>query len=185
MTTQTQVNDIKAVEDKFINGLGSGVSAAEHLATLMESVSVSRDTTVIARVLSRAENKGDTAASGVIRFVTGQVFPGAKIVKPKDTKGVPTLKIKGINADTAAIARLKDAVERKLSIRHSTFRKVVKGDGTDTTPKFEARPLDKVQASAKLWAKNHDKTELAEKIKDREAELAALKAIANGQAVSH
>lgn len=185
MTTQTQVNDIKAVEDKFINGLGSGVSAAEHLATLMESVSVSRDTTVIARVLSRAENKGDTAASGVIRFVTGQVFPGAKIVKPKDTKGIPTLKIKGINADTAAITRLKDAVERKLSIRHSTFRKVVKGEGTETEAKFEARPLDKVQASVKAWVGKHDAVELAEKIKETKALLAALEAEVNGKVINH
>lgn len=174
MTTQTQVNDIKSVENNFINGLGSGVSAAGHLATLMESVSVSRDTTVIARVLSRAENKGDTAAGSVIRFVTGQVFPGAKIVKAKDSKGVPTLKIKGIEADAEAIARLKDAVERKLSIRHSTFRKVVKG--TNTEAKFEARPVDKVQASAKSWAAKHDNTELAEKIKETKAFLAALEA---------
>ncbi len=120
------VNNIKTVENKFIQSLGSGVSAGEHLLTLMQNVVTSRDTPIIARVWERAAKKGDSDVVSVLRLVTGAIFPGAKLVKNKDSER-PTIKIKGVEADMDALARLEKAVEKKLSLRHQTFRKLVKG----------------------------------------------------------
>ncbi len=145
-TSSVATNDIKTVEDKFINSLGSGVGAAKQLSEMIKSVSSSRDTTVLARSIFRSEKKGDLAAASIVRFVTGQVWPKAKVQKVKD--GVPKITIKGIEHNQEAINRLVGAVEKNLSIRHTTFRKVVKGD-TDTEPKtFDPKAWAERQAKS-------------------------------------
>lgn len=160
MTTAIQ-NDIEAIEDKFVSSLGAGKSAARHLLALVEAVVSSRDTTIISRAAYRAEGKGDKQAAGILKFVTGQVFPGAKYSAPKE--GAPKITIKGITADTAAVDRFRKAVEKNLSIRHSAFREAIKAE-TDTVEK---------EFDPKAWA---ERTIKAKGKDNLEAMIAALQA---------
>ena len=149
MTTAT--NDIFAVEKKFYASLGNGIAAGEHLFNMIQSVVSSRDTTVLTRAISRAENdKSDKLAGAAIRLVIGQVWPKAKIAKTK--AGDLSIKIKGIDADVEAIARFKDAVERKLSIRNAAFRKAIKADAGETK---EREPIAVVKSGIKAAKKAH------------------------------
>lgn len=122
MTTQN-ANDLNALETAFFRSLGNGVLACENLAGMVMGVVSSRDTTILTKAMSRAMGeKQDGGAVKAIDIVAKQVWPGCKITE-KD--GNYSIRIKGIEADADAITRLKDAVERKLSIRHKTFREVM------------------------------------------------------------
>lgn len=155
-------NDIKKVEDRFVNSLGSGEGAARSLLEMIEAVSVSRDATVLSRAIIRAESKGDTSAASLVRFVVGEVWKGAKLTRSKDKKSI-SIKIKGVQACEDTIGRLRDGVDRKLSLRHSTFRKVVKGDTGDNKKDFDAN------AWANREVKKHTRAEI-------DAMIAALQA---------
>src|SRR6056297_252191 len=129
-------NDIMNVESNFFRSLGNGVKAGEYLQAMILSVVQSRDTTVLVRAMDRARNaKNDEQAARTIALVVGQVWPKCKLGKDKNS--IPTIKISGIDADPNALKRLKEATDKGLSIRHSTYRKVLKGD-TDT-PEFDLK----------------------------------------------
>ena len=155
-------NDIKTIEDRFVNSLGSGAGAASALLSMIEAVVVSRDATVLSRAILRAESKGDTSAASLVRFVVGEVWKGAKITRSKDKKSV-SIKLKGIAACDETVGRLRDGVSRKLSLRHSTFRKVVKGDTGEDKKDFDAN------AWANREVKKHTRAEI-------DAMIAALQA---------
>lgn len=121
----TTVNNVENLESTFYRNLGDGVKACAALAGMIESVVTSRDTTVLTKAMRRAvEDKQDEQAARAVALVASQVWPKAKIGKTKD--GVMTIRIKGIQACDDALARLRNAVDRDLSIRHSTFRKTIK-----------------------------------------------------------
>lgn len=160
------VNDIRNVENNFVNSLGNGKKAVEHLASLMGAVVSSRDTTIITRIMRRAHTKDDTGAISAIRLTVGQVFPGANLKLDKKT-GEYTLKIKGVSADDDAMKRLNEAVERGLSLRHATFRSLIKADVK------EEKPFD-----PKAWAERTTKAH-PDQI---EAMIAALQALRPGKA---
>lgn len=161
-----QPNNMQTVLDRFIKNLGSGVSCGTDLSVLMHDVANTRDTTVVARAIYRAEKKSDDQAASTVKLVTGQVFPGAKITKNEGKP--PTIKIKGIEADTDALERIKGAAERKLSIRHATYRKAVK----PPVEEAEEKPFD-----AKAWAERAKKAHPGEV----EAMIAALQALRGGE----
>ena len=140
-------NDIKKTETAFFSSLGNGVAAVEHLQTLTLAVVSSRDTTILTRQMQRAEKeKNDTGASAAIRKVISAVYVGAKIKKDKKTGGY-SVSIKGLQADADALDRLNQAVEKKLSIRHATFGKLIKGE--------TAKPEFDVASWAQRTAKQH------------------------------
>lgn len=122
-------------EQRFYRALGNGEQAGLELCNMIRSVMSSRDTTVLVRAIRRAEDKKDQQAANVVRFVVRHIWPavldengatikaGAKV--GKDKNGLPVIKISGVGHDDMAFARLEEAVERKLSIRHKAFRNAV------------------------------------------------------------
>ena len=140
-------NDIMKIETSFFQSLGNGVKACNLLAQMVHSVVQSRDTTVLTRAINRAAtDKQDEQAARAIRMVAGQVWPKAKIGKAKD--GTLSIKIKGIEADQEALARLDSAVERQLSIRHAAFRKAI-------MPEQEEEQAFDYQKAAAAFVKRH------------------------------
>lgn len=136
MKGNAMTNDIMKVEGDFFRNLGNGVKAGDFLYQMVQSVVSSRDTTVLVRAMDRAKNKKqDAQAARTIAMVAGQVWPKAKVTKDKN--GYPRITIKGIEADPNALERVKEAVDKGLSIRHTAFRKTVVGDRDK--PEFELK----------------------------------------------
>lgn len=129
-------NNVEAIESKFYTALGNGKIAASHMRDLLVSVVSSRDTTIIAKAIKRAKEKGDDKAAQVLSLATREVFPNAKI--SKDKAGKFSIKIKGIEASKPALERLEKAVADKLSIRGATFAKAIKGETVKEEKPFDA-----------------------------------------------
>ena len=119
-------NDIKAIENKFISNMGSGVGAASALQGLIRDAVTSSDGRHLASAVARLTTKGDTQGVAAVRSIIGAIFPGAKMKKAKDKKTI-VLSLKDAKFDDAAMQRLSDGVDRKLSLR-STLVKEVKGE---------------------------------------------------------
>ena len=116
-------NDIKTVETNFIKSMGNGVSATAYLATLIHDAIVSKDSGRIASVVNKLVAKGDVSGSRVVRQVFSTIFAGAKFALAKDKKSI-VLKMKGVELDTDALARLDGAVKDNLSIRDALVKRV-------------------------------------------------------------
>jgi len=129
----TLINDVKTVEDNFVNAMGSGVAAAKHLATLIDTCVNGGvfDTRSIAIVVNRLDKKSDANGSRAVRQIFAAIFTGATFAKSKDKKSI-VLKLKDKMVDESALDRLAEGVTGGLSIR-STLVKHVKGD-TDKAP---------------------------------------------------
>lgn len=152
----TKPNDIMNVESKFYSALGNGKDAAKHLAAMVESVFVSRDTGVLVRAIYRAEQKKEDAqAAQAIRTCVRTVWPTAKV--SKDKNGQPRILIKGDDGDKAAVKRIREAADKGLSIRGAAFRKAVVGD-TGNTPDWTVQKWATNQAKQAI---KHDVTEAA------------------------
>ena len=148
------VNNIDTVGSNFFRNLGDGVKAAANLQEMVLSVVKSRDTTILARSMYRAEKeKNDTNASAAIRIVVGEVYPDAKLHKNKET-GEYKITIKGCEANPDALTRLATVVEKGLSLRHATFRKTMKGDVSK--PEFNA-----IEAATKFVKAHKNPAEVA------------------------
>ena len=130
MTTPI-VNDIAAVETKFLTAMGNGVIATAHLGALIHDAVSSNDSGHIASVVNKLVKKGDASGSRVVRQVFAAIFTGARFAKAKDKKSI-VLKMKGVKLDADALARLDEAVADNLSIRDALVKRV-KGD-TDKAP---------------------------------------------------
>lgn len=126
MTNLTQVNDIAAVETKFLNAMGNGIVATAHLAALIHDAKTSKDSGRIASVVNKLVKKSDVNGSRVVRQVFVAIFVGAKFAKSTDKKSI-VLKMKGVTLNADALARLDEAVSDNLSIR-DTLVKRVKGE---------------------------------------------------------
>jgi len=137
----TMTNDIKAIENKFVDAMGSGVGAGAKLAELVKNAITSQDGRHLASAIARLGTKGDTQGVTAVRSIVGAVFDGAKIKTAKDKKTI-VLSLKDAVVDVDAAKRLDEAVAKKLSIR-STMVKQVKGD-------TEKKALDLPDYAAKL-----------------------------------
>lgn len=135
MTTATvstvTTNNVQKIESAFYAALGTGTVAAKHMADLIKSVSVSRDTTIISKAMTRAKEKGDDKAASVLGLAMREVFPKVKVT---NKAGKYSFTIKGIQADEKAVARLESAVAKNLSIRGDTFRKAIMAEKPVATP---------------------------------------------------
>lgn len=137
MTNQTQTaapNDVMKLAADFGRTLGNGKKAASHLHDMVVSVVKSRDTKVLSRAYAKADGKGDKQAVQTMSAIIRAVWPGVKTTKDKNT-GEMIIKIKGIEADPAPVARFADAVQRGLSLR-DTLRKHVCDDPNAAEPTF-------------------------------------------------
>jgi hypothetical protein len=140
-------NDIKAIENNFVNSMGSGVAATAHLLELIKGCAVSGDSRNIASAINRLDRKGDVAGTRVVRNVVAAVFEGAKIKKSKDKKSVVLIMKEAVLND-GALDRLESAAVDQLSIRDALVKRV-KGD-------VEKAPVDlpkKMAAVLKLMEK--------------------------------
>lgn len=120
------INDVKTIENKFVEAMGSGVSASRHLRDLVASVATSEDGRPLASAIARLISKGDKQGANAVRAIIGAIMPGAKVGKAKDKKTI-VLSLKDAKFDDAAMQRLEDGVSRKLSLR-ATLVKEVKGE---------------------------------------------------------
>ena len=119
-------NDIKTVENKFVNAMGSGVAASGYLRELVINVIKSEDGRPLASAIARLNSKGDKQGASAVRSIIGAIFVGAKVKVAKDKKTI-VLSLKDASFDDAAMDRLSAGVDRKLSLR-STLVKEVKGE---------------------------------------------------------
>ena len=133
-----QVNnkfDEKATVTKWKTSLGNGKAALAEAHQAIEAVVISRDTTVIGRMIDAARDKQDNAAAQTLSFLTRQVWPKAKItVSKKDDR--TSIIIKGIEARNEPVVTLAECVTKGLSLRGATLRKEMTGE--TTTPDFDA-----------------------------------------------
>jgi hypothetical protein len=120
----------------FLRALGNGQNALSELDGIVQAVAGDRNSGHIVNLLDKIEKKGDTVAAGVVRFVTGQVFKGAKITKGKG--GQKIIKIAGIEPDQAVITALSKAVSDGMSLRSNKLRSVVMGEKPET-PAFDSK----------------------------------------------
>lgn len=118
-------NDIKALENKFVTNMGSGVAASANLYELIRTTMNSEDGRPLASAISRLINKRDTQGATAVKAIVGAVFVGAKLKKAKDKKTL-ILDISNVDVDNFALSRFADAVDKKLSLR-STLVKAVRG----------------------------------------------------------
>ena len=123
--TKVNTNDIKALENKFVQSMGSGISSAESLYYLVDSANTSKTGQSLASAMFRLKSKGDIQGYRAVSAIVGAIFKGAKLKTAKDKKTL-VLDISKAKFDAPAMSRFADAVNKKLSIR-STLVKHIKG----------------------------------------------------------
>ena len=79
-------NDIKSLENKFVNNMGSGIAASANLFELVRTTMNSEDGRPLASAIARLTKKGDTQGVTAVKAIVGAVFVGAKLKKAKDKK---------------------------------------------------------------------------------------------------
>jgi hypothetical protein len=119
-------NDIKSLENKFVNNMGSGVAAGANLFELVRTTINSEDARPLASAIARLLNKGDTQGVSAVKAIVGAVFVGAKLKKAKDKKTL-ILDISKADVDNFAYSRFAAAIhpDRKLSLRSTLVKEVL------------------------------------------------------------
>jgi len=163
----TLINDVKAVEDKFVTAMGSGVSATKHLADLIVSITVSHDTRNVSSIINRLDNKHDASGSRAVRQIFKAIFTGATFGKSPDKKSI-TLRLKDKTVDTEALARLLEGAASGLSIR-ATLVSHVKGE-TDK-PAYDQAKIIKALVATQLKRESDDVCDIHANIEVLEAAL--------------
>lgn len=90
----------------FLAALGSPRNALVALNAMLQAVAITRGTQPIVNALNKANAKGSTKEASLLRWITGQVFEGAKIKTDTKTKKVLTITIKGIKANQLILDNL-------------------------------------------------------------------------------
>jgi len=162
------VNDVKAIEDKFVVAMGSGVAATRHLADLIVSITVSYDTRNVSSIINRLDNKHDASGSRAVRQIFKAIFTGASYVKSKDKKSI-VLKMKDKTVDIEALTRLHEGAASGLSIR-ATLVSHVKGD--IAKPEYDQGKVIKALVASQLKKEEDDVCDIHDNIKVLEAALA-------------
>ena len=106
----------------FLTALGSPRNALVALNTMLQAVSVTRGTQPIVNALNKANAKGNTKEASLLRWITGQVFVGAKIKTDTKTKKVLTITIKGIKANQLILDNLNNVTIDKDNGGKTTVR---------------------------------------------------------------
>lgn len=175
--TNLLVNNIAAVETKFLTAMGNGVIATSHFAALIHDAVSSDDSRHIASVFNKLVAKGDVSGSRVVRQVFAAIFTGAKFAKAKDKKSI-VIKMKGVTLDADALARLDGAVKDNLSIRDALVKRVkgeagamAKTDADKLAKAYVAASHKRVDGEACTLLENVEAMRMA--LKTLEAELVA------------
>lgn len=117
-------NNIKTVQDKFVNALGSGKSATIALAALVEAAIIEGNGNAFNGALTRARKKGDTHAVNLTVRVIKAVFPGA-VVKNAGVGSTKPVAVVTKDADmktpNEALIGLRVAADQGLTMRGKAF----------------------------------------------------------------
>ena len=120
MTNQTKIKTVNATpvpaidhneiakkaSASFLTALGSPRNALVALNTMFQAIAITRGTQPIVNALNKANAKGNIKEASLLRWITGQVFVGAKIKTDTKTKKVLTITIKGIKANQLILDNL-------------------------------------------------------------------------------
>jgi len=96
----------KKASASFLTALGSPRNALVALNAMLQAVAITRGTQPIVNAINKANAKGSTKEASLLRWITGQVFEGAKIKTDTKTKKVLTITIKGIKANQLILDNL-------------------------------------------------------------------------------
>lgn len=134
------MSDIKLTIDGFANSLGSGKAALRHLNDAIDYVvDHSNDATTLAKMLDRAQSKGDNAAIKAVTSVIKAVWEGATITKSKGKAF--SVKLKGSDFKADVKARLLAGVNEGISLRGTKLKELLKtvpgDDNGDPEPKTD------------------------------------------------
>lgn len=104
----------------FATAMGNGAAMGKLFKDCVDYVVSARDTTVILRLIQRAEKRGDKAAASLVRFTFGKIFVGAKV----ETKAgnIVKIKIKEADLSNSAMAALNELVADKVSMRGTKWK---------------------------------------------------------------
>jgi hypothetical protein len=99
----------------FATAMGNGATMGKLFREAVDYVIETRDTTVILRMIQRAEKRGDKAAASLVRSTFGKVFVGAKV----NTKAgnIIGIKIAGSDISNWALSALHALADDKVSMR--------------------------------------------------------------------
>ena len=177
----TNTSDINATVTSFVNAMGSGISATQHLATLIHDCADEGNTGPLSAAINRLDKKGDVSGSRVVRQVFAAIFVDSKAKMNKDKSSI-VLSIsrsddKSVNVDSDALGRLDKAVSDKLSIRDALVKRV---KGVTAVAKTDSDKLAKGYVTAAHKRVDDEACTLLENVlamrmalKALEAELAA------------
>lgn len=112
--------NIDQTVNAFATAMGNGAAMGKLFKQAVDYVIETRDTTVILRMIQRAEKRGDKAAASLVRFTFGKVFTGAKV----NTKAgnIVGIKIAGSDVSNSAMAALHDLVADGASMRGTKWK---------------------------------------------------------------
>lgn len=143
---------------QFSAALGNGQKALQHVLEAAIHVKASNDATVIARLMDKASQKGDSQAVKAVRLVTESIWQGARFTLEA---GKPaSIKLKGASFQDLAFAALELAVAEKVSLRGSKLIEMLRKattpaeDATATATATDAPATATVKSEAKAQAKS-------------------------------
>jgi len=139
----------------FLSALGSPRNALVALNTMFQAIAVTRGTQPIVNALNKANAKGSTKEASLLRWITGQVFEGAKIKTDTKTKKVLTITIKGIKANKLILDNLNTVtIDKdnggKTTIRTRDLKELISFDPSKD-PVIKSVTLEQKQKLARNW----------------------------------
>ena len=147
----------KKASASFLTALGSPRNALVALNTMFQAIAVTRGTQPIVNALNKANAKGSTKEASLLRWITGQVFEGAKIKTDTKTKKVLTITIKGIKSNQLILKNLNNVtVDKdnggKTTIRTKDLKELISFDPSKD-PVIKSITLEQKQKLAQNWIK--------------------------------
>ena len=144
----------KKASTSFLTALGSPRNALVALNTMFQAIAVTRGTQPIVNALNKANAKGNTKEASLLRWITGQVFVGAKIKTDTKTKKILTITIKGIEANQLILKNLNeitiDTVNSVATIRTKDLKELISFDPSND-PVIKSVTLEQKQKLARNW----------------------------------
>jgi len=147
----------KKASASFLTALGSPRNALVALNAMLQAVAITRGTQPIVNAINKANAKGSTKEASLLRWITGQVFEGAKIKTDTKTKKVLTITIKGIKANQLILKNLNTVtIDKdhggKTTINTKDLKELISFDPSKD-PVIKSVTLEQKQKLAQNWIK--------------------------------
>ena len=139
----------------FLSALGSPRNALVAVNTMFQAIAITRGTQPIVNALNKANAKGNTKEASLLRWITGQVFVGAKIKTDTKTKKILTITIKGIKANQLILKNLNTVtIDKdnggKTTVRTKDLKELISFDPSND-PVIKSVTLEQKQKLARNW----------------------------------